>query len=89
MRVTLLPDFVMKLTLSTLVLGTHALPQWLNGLRRDPVYAPAAYNPVYGPRDGVGSYTYGGYGPQPTIVTASSSSSSNGETSDTFFKSRT
>lgn len=83
MRVIIFPGFILKLTVFAFSLGTQALPQWLNGLRRDLAYAPAAYNPVYGPRDGVGGYSYGGYGPQPTVVTTSSSTSSSSETSGT------
>jgi len=86
MRMTILLCFIMKFTIFTFILGTQALPQWLNGLRRDPAYAPAAYNPIYGPRDGVGGYTYGGYGPQPTIVTTSSSTPGGSETSGKCFQ---
>jgi hypothetical protein len=81
MRVTIVSGFIVELTLFTLFLGAQALPQWLNGLRRDLEYAPAAYNPVYGPRDGVAGYTYGGYGPQPTVITTSNSAPSKSETS--------
>jgi hypothetical protein len=88
MKVTILPSFIMKLTVFALTLGAQALPQWLNGLKRDLAYAPAAYNPVYGPRDGVGGYSYGGYGPQPTVATTSSSTSSRSETSGTRIRSR-
>jgi hypothetical protein len=80
MRVTILSGFIMKLTVFAFILGTQALPQWLNGLRRDLTYAPAAYNPVYGPRDGVGGYSYGGYGPQPTVIATSDSIFSSTET---------
>jgi len=88
MKVTILLSFVIKLTVFSPILGTQALPQWLNGLKRDLTYAPAAYNPVYGPRDGVGGYSYGGYGPQPTVASTSSSTSSSAETSGTCIRSQ-
>jgi hypothetical protein len=89
MWVTILPGFIMKLAVFACILGTHALPQWFNGLRRDSVYTPAVYNPVYGPWDGIGGYTYGGYGPQPTAVSTFSSTFSNSETLGTCVHSHT
>jgi hypothetical protein len=86
MRVTVLPSFILKFIVFALILGTQALPQWLNRLKRDLTYAPAAYNPVYGPRDGIGGYNYGGYGPQPTVVPTSSSTSSSSETCGTCIR---
>lgn len=54
-----------------LIPATLALPGWMDSIRRD--YAPVAYDPVYGaPPGGYGGYTYGGYGPQPTLSTSSS-----------------
>jgi hypothetical protein len=88
MRVTVHSNFVMKFTVFVLIIGTHALPQWFNGLRRDLAYAPAAYNPEYGPRNGGGGYSYGGYGPQPTVVTTPSFTSSSSETHGTCIRSQ-
>ena len=81
MRATILPGFVMKLNVFAFTLGTQALPQWLNSLKSDSAYAPAAYSLEYGPQGGVGGYSYGGYGPQPTAVTTFSSTSISSETS--------
>jgi len=62
--------------------STQALPPWLKPRREDDARnAPRQYY-AYGPPGGYGApppaYTYGGYGPKPTIVqtTASQSSSS-------------
>lgn len=85
MRVTLLPGFCAKLTIFAFIVATNALPQWLKGLKRDSAYEPAAYNPVYGPLGGARGYTYGGYGPQPTVVTISSPASRSSETSGKCF----
>jgi len=79
----------MKLAVLAFIIGTQALPQWLNNLRSDSTYAPAAYNPIYGPPDGTEGYSYGGYGPQPTAITIYSSTSSRSETSGTCTRCQT
>lgn len=84
MKVATLPFFTANLAVLVFINGTWALPQWLNNLRRDQAYAPAAYNPVYGRQDGHEGYTYGGSGPQPTVATTSSSSSSGSEASGMY-----
>ena len=68
----------------TLAPAADALPEWLQPHRRafDDKFAPRQYN-VYEPPPGGygGSYTYVGYGPQPTITQSSISSSATSESS--------
>ena len=64
------------LVLLSLVPAIVALPSWLNPLRRDPNpgIAPRQYEAYASPQYG-GHYSYGGYGPQPTLSSSSSSQS--------------
>ena len=64
------------LVLLYLVPFIAALPSWLNPLQRDtnPANAPRQYDAYAQPQYG-GHYSYGGYGPQPTLSTRSSSQS--------------
>jgi hypothetical protein len=75
MRVTTLSiGIASTAVLLALVPVTQAAPSWLKP-RKDSNYAPAAYG-VYESNPGYGGYSYGGYGPSPTIKNTPSSSSS-------------
>jgi hypothetical protein len=75
---TLFTGLVSTSVLLGLVPGAQALPKWLQPKHEvdDAKFAPRGYSIYESTSPTYGGYTYGGYGPEPTVSSSSSSETS-------------